>query len=208
MGPTWGPPGADRTLLSGMVISTNTSVERAVLYPDSKLNGANMGPTGPRWAPCWPHESGYECRQPITFPGFSNCDRVQQQCILEYFFSRLAEHSISTKTMILLQRIITFIYCRRYYLMSLLYLCHLVCSWQGTEASYKVIQNQDTCLHIDLWAQTFIYPSSIYRIEIFLSSCFHIHWTIDKYTEYDVLVWSIVLSRRSQVKTIICKFRR
>ena len=24
--------------------------------PDSKVHGANMGPTGPRWAPCLPHE--------------------------------------------------------------------------------------------------------------------------------------------------------
>ena len=22
---------------------------------DSKVHGANMGPTEPRWAPCWPH---------------------------------------------------------------------------------------------------------------------------------------------------------
>ena len=27
--------------------------------PDSKVHGANMGPTGPRWAPCWPHELCY-----------------------------------------------------------------------------------------------------------------------------------------------------
>ena len=31
--------------------------------PDSKAHGANMGPiwgpTGPRWAPCWPHELCY-----------------------------------------------------------------------------------------------------------------------------------------------------
>ena len=24
--------------------------------PDGKVYGAIMGPTGPRWAPCWPHE--------------------------------------------------------------------------------------------------------------------------------------------------------
>ena len=32
-------------------------------HPDSKVHGANMGsiwrPTGPRWAPCWPHELCY-----------------------------------------------------------------------------------------------------------------------------------------------------
>ena len=27
--------------------------------PDSKVHGANLGPTGPRWAPCWPHELCY-----------------------------------------------------------------------------------------------------------------------------------------------------
>ena len=30
-------------------------------YPDSKVRGANMGPTGPWWAPCWPNESCYLC---------------------------------------------------------------------------------------------------------------------------------------------------
>ena len=29
------------------------------IIPDSKVTGANMGPTGPRWAPCWPHELCY-----------------------------------------------------------------------------------------------------------------------------------------------------
>ena len=32
--------------------------------PDNKVHGANMGPTwvlsGPRWAPCWPHEPRYQ----------------------------------------------------------------------------------------------------------------------------------------------------
>ena len=27
--------------------------------PDSKVYGANMGPTGPRWAPCWAHDPFY-----------------------------------------------------------------------------------------------------------------------------------------------------
>ena len=30
-----------------------------ITQPDSKFHGANMGPTGPRWAPCWPHELCY-----------------------------------------------------------------------------------------------------------------------------------------------------
>ena len=32
-------------------------VSRGVfLDPDSKVHGAHLGPTGPRWAPYWPHE--------------------------------------------------------------------------------------------------------------------------------------------------------
>ena len=30
-----------------------------VTVPDSKVHGANMGPPGPRWVPCWPHELRY-----------------------------------------------------------------------------------------------------------------------------------------------------
>ena len=30
-----------------------------VSFPDSKVHGAHLGPTGPRWAPCWPHELCY-----------------------------------------------------------------------------------------------------------------------------------------------------
>ena len=33
--------------------------ENIYKHPDSKVHGANMGPTGPRWAPCWPHELCY-----------------------------------------------------------------------------------------------------------------------------------------------------
>ena len=28
-------------------------------HPDCKVHGAHLGPTGPRWAPCWPHELCY-----------------------------------------------------------------------------------------------------------------------------------------------------
>ena len=27
--------------------------------PDNKVHGAHLGPTGPRWAPCWPYEPCY-----------------------------------------------------------------------------------------------------------------------------------------------------
>ena len=28
-------------------------------FPGSKVHGAHLGPVGPRWAPCWPHEPCY-----------------------------------------------------------------------------------------------------------------------------------------------------
>ena len=34
--------------------------------PDNKVHGANMGPTGPRWVPCWSHEPCYLA----SFPNF------------------------------------------------------------------------------------------------------------------------------------------
>ena len=30
-----------------------------VNIPESKVHGTHLGPTGPRWAPCWPHELCY-----------------------------------------------------------------------------------------------------------------------------------------------------
>ena len=49
--------------------------------PDSKIHGASMGPTGPRWAPCWPYELCYlgvllkvQWKQGKS-EGFESCDR-------------------------------------------------------------------------------------------------------------------------------------
>ena len=28
--------------------------------PNTKVHGAHLGPVGPRWAPCWPHEPCYQ----------------------------------------------------------------------------------------------------------------------------------------------------
>ena len=30
------------------------------LFPDCNVHGAHLGPVGPRWAPCWPHEPCYQ----------------------------------------------------------------------------------------------------------------------------------------------------
>ena len=30
--------------------------------PASKVRGAHLGPVGPKWAPCWPHERCYQGR--------------------------------------------------------------------------------------------------------------------------------------------------
>ena len=62
MGPTWGPPVADRTqvgpmlapwsLLTGVFASVFVCVHHC---PDSKVHGANMGPTWGRQDPGGPH---------------------------------------------------------------------------------------------------------------------------------------------------------
>ena len=44
--------------------------------PDSKVHGANMGPTwvlsAPRWASCWPHDSCCQGKQTFSLPSFSH----------------------------------------------------------------------------------------------------------------------------------------
>ena len=40
--------------------------------PDSKVHGAHLGPLGPRWAPCWPHE-----------PCSLGCSPVMCGCLLD-----------------------------------------------------------------------------------------------------------------------------
>ena len=67
--------------------------ECSSLYPDSKVDGANLGPTpgahlgpvGPRWAPCWPHEP---CCQGITrtWPRITwlICPEVQDICVRDH----------------------------------------------------------------------------------------------------------------------------
>ena len=37
-------------------------------YLDSKVHGAHLGPTGPRWAPCWPHELCYLGTDRFSYP--------------------------------------------------------------------------------------------------------------------------------------------
>ena len=47
------------------------------LYPDSKVHRANMGPTGPRWAPCRPNELCYlSSAYSITFNNMATDDLI------------------------------------------------------------------------------------------------------------------------------------
>ena len=41
------------------------------IFPDSKVHGAHLGPVGPRWALCWPHEPCYR----VIYIFFSNKQR-------------------------------------------------------------------------------------------------------------------------------------
>ena len=38
------------------ICTVNFAALHTANYPDSKVHGANMGPTRPMWAPCWPRE--------------------------------------------------------------------------------------------------------------------------------------------------------
>ena len=48
---------------------------RTHVDPDSKVHGAHMGPTGPRWAPCWPHELCYLRRSGTRW--FECCQQIR-----------------------------------------------------------------------------------------------------------------------------------
>ena len=53
---------ATEAVASKFVASTITKyllIYFTCMDPERKVHGANMGPTGPRWAPCWPHELCY-----------------------------------------------------------------------------------------------------------------------------------------------------
>ena len=67
MGP-W-PECIFRSLLQFLVY-INLELNSAHHYPDSKVHGANMGPTWVLSAPCWPHEPCYQgrCLQPTFMP--------------------------------------------------------------------------------------------------------------------------------------------
>ena len=58
---------------------TSLWCELTKVTPDSKVHGAHLGTTGPRWAPCWPHEPCY--LGPHTSPSWvshvlSNCENI------------------------------------------------------------------------------------------------------------------------------------
>ena len=88
MGPIWvlpapdGPHDGHMNLVIGAVIHTGANLDAGLanlcyekwslaetifllilLITDSSFmgqHGAHLGPTGPRWAPCWPHEPCYQ----------------------------------------------------------------------------------------------------------------------------------------------------
>ena len=50
--------------------------------PDYKIHGAHLGPTGPRWTPCWPHE--------LCYLGWFYCpgiwQPVRQRCFIHHCY--------------------------------------------------------------------------------------------------------------------------
>ena len=45
--------------------------------PDSKVHGAHLGPVGPRWAPCSPHEPYYQGEYPAIKPNSDEWAEVE-----------------------------------------------------------------------------------------------------------------------------------
>ena len=52
-------PPCDSVHVIGPVLPICPTHSKICDTPDSKVHGAHLGPTGPRWAPCWPHELCY-----------------------------------------------------------------------------------------------------------------------------------------------------
>ena len=56
--------------------------------PDRKVHGAHLGPTGPRWAPCWPHELCYLGQCPSCFVYQPFMEPWMCICVSYHFFSQ------------------------------------------------------------------------------------------------------------------------
>ena len=65
-----------------IAIRLSPYLERQSLYPDNKVHGgqhgAHLGPVGPRWAPCWPHEPCYRGIEiePIELQNWACCQSM------------------------------------------------------------------------------------------------------------------------------------
>ena len=52
-------------------------------------HGARMGPVGPSWAPCWPHEPCYQCSYPMM------CVSAVAAALMESWLLQTGQHGIS-----------------------------------------------------------------------------------------------------------------
>ena len=67
-------------------------------YPDSKVHGAKLGPTGPRWAPCWPHELCYLGIYALVWMnvcGQNICDITFQWCVCDSKINKDRNHTFA-----------------------------------------------------------------------------------------------------------------
>ena len=58
--------------INSLVLATGGSSFKRI--PDSKVHGAHLGPVGPRWAPCWPHEPWSQGFFANTHYGLHSCE--------------------------------------------------------------------------------------------------------------------------------------
>ena len=69
--------------------------------PDSKVHGAHMGTTGPRWAPRWPHEPCYQGLLSVLSsqrqPWYSDCNALSKSVFLQLYFELANYRCTSTK---------------------------------------------------------------------------------------------------------------
>ena len=60
-----------RFVLSGLCYCSSCGFVDAFFHPNSKVHGGHLEPTGPRWAPCWPHLGIFSCGQSYDCPSAS-----------------------------------------------------------------------------------------------------------------------------------------
>ena len=90
----WTPGWCNRWIISNWCYRKAITSGCVIDYPESKVHGANMdahlGPVGPIWAPCWPHEPCYQGTYPHSMS--NTCIRTSHtaSCIWICYIAHLS----------------------------------------------------------------------------------------------------------------------